>query len=145
MNWGYKIAFAYIVFALGLMSMVFMATRQEYHLVTEDYYQKELGHDSLMMAKRNSQLLEKSVALRYDQQLQGVLVTFPEDKVNIRGELHFYHTVNAHKDRLYSLDTLQQERLFIPRTELEAGRWKLRLSWRSMGRDYFDEKTLIIP
>lgn len=145
MNWGYKIALVYILFASGLMGMVFMATSQEYHLVTENYYQKELEHDDLMAAKRNSSALKEPIRIHYDGMAKGVSISFPSDKADIQGELHFYHTVNAHKDQLFPLDTLQQDRVFIPREAIGPGRWKLKVSWQSEDLAFFDEKSLIIP
>ena len=42
-NWGTGIAIALIVMICGMLTLVYLATRQDYFLVEKDYYQKGIN------------------------------------------------------------------------------------------------------
>ncbi|MEM9718078.1 MAG: FixH family protein [Bacteroidota bacterium] len=145
MNWGTKIALAYLVFASGLFALVYKATQTEFHLVTENYYEKELQHNAQMIAKENSRNLKEPVKISYSPDLEAIQFSFPAEVEHLTGEVLFYHPVNSHKDQIFPISKLEGNQFHIDRNDLEAGRWKLQLSWTSEGKNFFDEKTLFLP
>ena len=145
MNWGTKIALAYLAFACGLFALVYQALKTEYHLVTDNYYEKELEHDAIMVARKNSENLPEPVKISYHAEHKEVHIFFPEDLSDIEGEVLFYHPVNSHKDRTFPIPALDEGRFSIDKKDLEPGRWKVQLSWKHEEDAFFDEKTLIIP
>ncbi len=52
MNWGVGIAIVYILFVLGMLTLVFKSRSQKIDLVTENYYQQELAYQEEIDAKQ---------------------------------------------------------------------------------------------
>ena len=55
------------------------------------------------------------------------------------GELFVYRPSSAKLDRKYPI---QGEKVHIPKSELEKGNYKLKISWKSGDKSYYTEKTL---
>ena len=51
-NWGTKIVILYSSFVIMMLGMVFFAVNQEFHLVTDNYYEEELLFQEQINQKR---------------------------------------------------------------------------------------------
>lgn len=54
LNWGFGIAAVYTVFALGIIGMVILASRQKNDLVTESYYEQAVHFQDKINASENA-------------------------------------------------------------------------------------------
>ena len=44
MNWGYKIMFVYLLFVVGMLTLVYKCTQQNTELVADNYYDQEVKY-----------------------------------------------------------------------------------------------------
>jgi hypothetical protein len=62
----------------------------------------------------------------------------------VSGSIMFYNPADKHKDVTIplALDPLHAQR--IPTGKLPKGMWKIQISWKSGGSDYFFEQPVVI-
>ena len=53
MNWGHGILAVIILFVLGIGSMVYVSSRQKIEMMDDQYYERELKHQSLIDGEEN--------------------------------------------------------------------------------------------
>lgn len=143
MSWGYKIAAVYTAFVALMLVMVFAAVRQDYHLVTKEYYAEELQYSTRMEQIRNAQSLADKVKVRYLSSTQEVEVLFPAELASASGEMLFYRPSDAARDERIALAP-QAGRQAVCVGQLQRGLWRLQLSWEAGGKQYFQEEVLVL-
>jgi hypothetical protein len=53
MNWGWRITILYILFAAGILTLVFLSINEKIDLVDKGYYEKELVHQGRLDQQAN--------------------------------------------------------------------------------------------
>ncbi len=142
-NWGTGIAIFYISFVIAMLSFVFWTTGNNRDLVTEDYYAEELVYQKTIDNKARTEDLVGDVAIRSEK--GKIDITLPEGMIekSIKGELFLYRQDDKRKDTKFPFEgdrtdyTFQSERIVI-------GRWTVKLSWVSEGKDYYYEDKIWI-
>ena len=100
-NWGTGIVLAFIGFiGFILFFVIRMNTDKKYdhHLVTEEYYEKELKYQDDIDKLKNGKALKENVS--YTRTEDGLLVRFPQafDVKDINGKVFLYRPSNEHLD-----------------------------------------------
>lgn len=132
-------------FVAFILTMVFMSAREDFDLVHENYYEQEIGYDSLMIRKRTFNDLNEPLQVLVGN--EQVLLTFPaffSDK-DITGEVKMYNKVAKEDDRNYSLSLSKETQFVISRKELNKGRYELQADWVSDGTGYHTDVNVNIP
>ena len=65
MNWGWKIFLMTAGFVLFILFMVFRAMQQDFHLVYEDYYDKEIKYQGEIDNIKNARNLKDGLKIEY--------------------------------------------------------------------------------
>lgn len=139
MSWGTKVAALYLGFAGLIITLVVASMRQDFDLVTPDYYGAELRYQEVIDAGRNQAALSAPVSLQ--QEADSLRIRFPEEFIGrqVSGQLHFYAPVNAARDREFPI-FLRQNELCIAYSQLHAGtHYTLKITWESEGKSYYQE------
>lgn len=127
---------------MALMAILVIGSmRQDFDLVSKDYYAQELAYQNTIDASKNQAALSAPVMVKAGA--VDVVVRFPaefKDKI-VKADLHFYSPVKADLDKKFTLTT-ENGFLNIPRTTLHNTNYKLRISWESDGNKYFQETGL---
>ncbi len=143
MNWGVKIGIFYSAFVIGMLTLVFLSVSQDFHLVSEDYYEKELNYQDHINKLENSNSLKEPLVINYEPN-QNIQLSFPRQKKGIEGIIRFYNPTNAEKDKNYQLKLDSTNQQVINISALPRGVWKVQVDWSSNNTDFFDEKTIVI-
>ena len=111
MSWGYRITILILAFVGMMTGLVIAAFRQDFDLVTEDYYGKELQFQSQIEKQKNQQQLASPVLCT--QNKDQLIIQFPKELMdkNIEGDVIFYRPSNAKKDVAVKLRTVFCEQL----------------------------------
>ena len=121
--------------------LVVGSMRQDFDLVSKDYYAQELAYQNTIDASKNQAALSAPVIIKAGA--ADVVVRFPaefKEKI-VKADLHFYSPVKAELDKNFTLTT-ENGYLNISRAALHNTNYKLRLSWESEGNKYFQETGL---
>lgn len=138
MNWGAKIAVLYIGFVALIITLVVGSMRQDFDLVSKDYYAQELAYEKTIDASRNTAALSAPLSLRQDEQV--ITIQFPavfSGKV-VDATLHFYSSIDDALDRTVKLNS-SENKIVIQRSLLPAAAYTLKMSWSSEGKEYYQE------
>ena len=136
MNWGWKITSVYVLFALGMIGLVLMASSQRVDLVSKDYYKEELAFSQQMDAAKHASSLNQSIQV--DAQ-EGILrLSFPDTiQTGTKIQLHWYCPFNALHDRKVECSVEDSHVFLWDVSETPSGNYELRAQWQMGDHNYY--------
>ena len=142
LSWGHKIVFAYSIFVVGILSMVFLTAMENRDLVTEDYYQEELSYQKTIDQSSNTAKLSEEI--RVEQKNQMLSIMFPEQFKNesVSGNWKLYYAADKTKDFSGNLQTASGS--IQIKTANHTGAYQLILNWQSNNQSYYFEKNIFL-
>lgn len=141
MDWGKGILLTIIAFVGFIMTLVIISVRQDdIHLVTENYYEKEIKYQEHINRETSAAGLDREV-LVYDSETKTMILDLP---VGAKGSLQLFRPSDARLDQDLLLDILEEGKTTIPLEKLKSGYWKVQLTWTENGVDFYQEKKITI-
>lgn len=139
MDWGKGILLTIIVFVGFILTLVVISVRQDdIHLVTENYYEKELKYQDQIDRESSAAGLDREV-LVFDAVSKSMVLDLP---VGAKGDLKLFRPSDERLDQELLLDILQEGKTTVPLEKLKAGYWKVQLTWTENGVDFYQEKKI---
>ena len=143
MNWGWSIVLAFSLFGAFIVALVFRSFQETIELVSEDYYQQELGYQQQIDKMINNRALP--VPLTFTQQAQQLVVQFPDDlSAEVQGTIQLFRPSDAHSDRTLTIALNPARQQIIATDELVKGRYKIKVDWTSGEEAYYTEELIFI-
>jgi nitrogen fixation protein FixH len=150
MHWGAAIAAVYITFAGATVSFVVFAVGRPVELVSADYYEQSLKHDTHMQALANADALGNAVRVAVAEDARAIDVNVNADVTpaparDISGTITLYRPSDRTADRVMplSLDADGHQRVVV--SGAARGRWVVKLTWRQAGQDFYREQAVLLP
>lgn len=143
-GWGKRIAILYIGFVLGIMTLVFAAIRQNYDLVTEDYYAKELGQDEKQRKIANAHALPERLKIVPDFASGKLTLKFPADHTDAKGTVVLYRPSDKNLDQQIAIQLGSLSQQDIATKDLAPGLWRIQVEWEAQGKPFYQEQALTI-
>jgi hypothetical protein len=145
MNWGKKIAIVYLSFVGFMGFLVWKCLQQDdIHLVSQDYYQKEIAYQKDIDQMNNTNQLSTQLKFEYMSENQIVKLIFPKESIGSNGKINFYRPANARKDFAVKLEITNVESQSIPVVNLDRGLWVVKVSWNKDGKGYYKEEKMTL-
>lgn len=143
-NWGTGITIVIITGALGMLFLVYLTTKANFEMVTNDYYAEELNYDRKM--KANALATNLSAPVSINKQNEFIIIAMPQECAgkNIKGTLLLYCPSNAAYDIQLPLQFSAEGIMAIPLTKINNGSYKAILNWEMEGKQYNSEQTILI-
>jgi hypothetical protein len=140
-SWGKRIAILYVGFVAIIVTLVVGSMRQDFDLVSKDYYEQEIAYQSTLDAGKNQAALSGPIMLSIAG--EQVTLKFPAEFSGrlVNADLHFYSPVRSSQDKKCRLRT-ENGVLSIPINELVASKYRVKISWDSEGTKYYQETLL---
>jgi hypothetical protein len=143
MNWGWSIVLAFSLFGVFIVALVFRSFQETIELVSEDYYQQELGYQQQIDKMTNNQALP--VPLTFSQQAQQLVVQFPvEPAEEVQGEIQLFRPSDARRDRTVTIALNPARQQIIATDQLVKGRYKIKVDWTSGEAAYYTEELIFV-
>nr|MBI1229578.1 nitrogen fixation protein FixH [Cytophagales bacterium] len=141
MNWGNGIVVVFVVFAAIMISMVTICMKKDdLHLVTQNYYQEEIKYQEHIEKVSNASTLAYQ-ALRFDREQNSVSIKLPK---GANAELHLFRPSDARLDQKLKVNIADENATVVDLSKLKSGYWKLKLTWTSEGKSYYQEQKITI-
>lgn len=143
-NWGTGIVIAIIAFmGFILYFVITMSTDKaySYDLVTEKYYQKELGFQDEINAEASAlNLKEKVTVQRVGNDLK---IEFPKEfsPNEIKGKVFLYRPSNKQLDFEIPI-SISNTYLLVPEKRLLGGRWNIYIAFKYNEKEYLVKKEI---
>lgn len=145
--WPYGVtAFLCVFFALVVSFGVF-AVRQRVDLVRTDYYEEDLRYGKQYDRLRRTRDFSQEVDVRHAPATQQISLTLPITHAGggTQGSIQLYRPSDARLDQEIPLAVNTDGRQILDASKLRPGLWKVRVTWKSGGAEYFHATTLVIP
>ena len=144
MNWGWSIVLAFCLFGAFIIGLVFRSFQETVDLVSEDYYQQELGYQQQIEKIANNQAL--IAPLTFSQQSQQLVVQFPaEPAAEVQGKIQLFRPSDARRDQTMTIALNTKRQQVIATEKLKKGYYKIKIDWTSGETAYYTEETIFIP
>jgi hypothetical protein len=145
MNWGWRIFFLATGFVLFVIFMVFKAMQQDYHLVYEDYYDKEIKYQGEIDNIKNARELEDGLKIDYVLTEDKVRFTYPlAHRKSIKGSIHFFRPSDSSLDVSFPIESGEDGTQLIRVSSLKKGLWQVKVTWIFGNTSYQEEKNLYL-
>lgn len=143
MNFGHKIAIAYTLFVVFIISLVtFCVKQKDIFLVSSDYYKKEIAYQDEIDKLSNTRDLTHPVRI---VKTDGSLTfEFPEELQGASGEIHFYRPSDANLDFKVPVHIAPDHTQKVPVSRLVKGQWVVKMEWSKDGKNYLKEEKIIL-
>jgi len=139
MNWGNKIVLAFVLFAGFIGYMVTRAFQEDFDLVAENYYEKEINYQQKLEKLANTESAGKKIAI--EQGVTNLTITFPEQQAT--GTIEFYHPSRKIFDKTFEISLTNGAQL-IAKEDLVPGNYRVNISWNAGGQDFLQESKIFI-
>lgn len=144
-NWGYKILFAYLVFAGSILFMVYLTTLQNRDLVSEKYYEEELAYQKVINQSVKTAQLSGAVKVNINQLNSTVEIQLPPafNNSNVVGKWSLYYAADRKMDLEGTINTNDgSQAIKVPQGRI--GNYTFKLEWESNEQSYYFEKIIFL-
>ena len=139
MDWGKGILLTIVGFVTFIMTLVVISVKQDdIHLVTENYYEKEIKYQEQIEREISAAALNR-VVLEYDGTSKTIFLDLP---VGSKGNLQLFRPSDARLDQMVPFEIYSQGKTSIPLVNLKSGYWKVQLTWTENGVEYYEEQKI---
>jgi len=143
-NWGKGIAAVYLLFMIGVLTMVYIFMNQDVTLETENYYAKGVEYQNhIDKMKRTNELPEQ---ININQSGGYIYFLFPKifNKNEIKGSIFFYRPSNDKNDFTVAINLDSVQTQSVPTSSLQKGLWKIKIDWLAEDESYYNEKLIMV-
>lgn len=142
-NWGLKITLVYGVFVIGIMFMVFLSSKQNRDLVSDNYYAEELAYQKIIDQSSKTASLQSTIEVSTTGNAIQVALPKEFDHASISGNWTLYYAANQEKDIKGSFQTSAAAFSIEIPTDAK-GNYLLKLQWQSDKEEYYFEKNIFL-
>jgi nitrogen fixation protein FixH len=144
MNWGYKLFFTFIIFAILMSWLVYRAFQTDFQLVEKEYYKSELRYQEVIDGTNRVNALASSVSLT--QEDETIILQLPDEMKNlpVEGTIWFYCAYDGAKDIRLELKPGADGKQQIASAALQPGTYTAKIQWKQAGKDYYSERKLTL-
>lgn len=144
-RWPLGIVLVIAGFLVVMLGVTGYLMTQDVNLVTEKYYEKELGYQTRIKAMERTRALGNAAGIVTAP--GAIIVQYPRSMASMAGEgnVLLYRPSGRAADRSMPIvaDTAAQQA--IPFTHLSSGLWRIQVQWTMRGEDYYMEQPFMVP
>lgn len=142
MSWGKGITLGLAAFMSMIIYLVYQSTQQDFHLVSENYYEESLEHDAIQLKRSNYKKLGQDTKITINpEKLMTIVLPDTFSSSPVKGTVTLYKPTDSNKDVTYPFSsTLIQ----LPTNELVSGLWHVKVEWQSKQKEYLFESSSFI-
>ena len=141
MGWGKGITLLMASFVTMIMVMVIKSTQQDFHLVTDRYYEESLDYDKVQTMKSNYSLLRREATVNVNNADGQLSVMLPEGfEDDITGTVYMYCPTDSDADQRFELE----QPFHLNTSVFKKGKWKVIVDWEKDGKTYLFEQSVFL-
>lgn len=143
-NWGTGIVLVLFVFVASIGTLVYYLYQNSINLVHEDYYPRELAHQSMIEKRNNAYELNDRLSIKNGD--GWIEVKFPEifEYDSLTGEIQLFRPSSGVKDVFILVRPDKEGFQRIPNTALDKGKYIVKVDWAHKGTFYYVEQEIYI-
>lgn len=145
MNWGIKILITISGFICMMLLMVFIAFKQNIHMIDDNYYERELNYQNIIDSENRWNQLSNIPAFRIEADSIYCQLPFSVLSKNINCSIQFIKIDNPDLDKTFSFNEITSLSIPISKKILNSGNYTVRILARLQNLEYFRQENLLIP
>lgn len=144
MSWGTGIVLVIVAFFACMGVMIAIAMTHSSDLVADDYYERELKYQDRINSLQNTAGVKDCLRLVQEGDALVLRVAADAAAPDLKGVITFYNPSDKQKDFSVPLvlDSLHTQR--IASSKFPKGLWKMQVSWKAHGTEYFSEQPVVL-
>src|SRR5262249_8711072 len=142
--WPVGLIVTFALFISGTIGLVIMACAHGTELVSPDYYEQEIKFQGRLDSLNRARPL--TVSVLYEATQRRLQIRLPQEHAGqaITGSIQLYRPSAAGLDLRFVLRPDAKGAQSLDATSLRPGLWKVRVAWKTGGREYFHDQSVII-
>jgi hypothetical protein len=144
MSWKYIVIIILTVFVAGILTMVYVASKQRIEMFDDNYYEKEMKYQEIIDAQQNLEKLNDSVLVTEENNILKVQFPLTAVKNISEGSIEFLRQSDETKDKKMKIAVDSTGVQLLPKSDFIKGFYKLRARWKSNSVEYYDERDIKI-
>lgn len=143
-NWGTGITITFIIAASGMLFLVYKTTTANFEMAEQDYYSQELKFNHQLEASKNAVTLSSPIVI--DENDMVVKIRVPRECVEQKatGTIWIYRPSSEKNDLHLAFEPDSNGDIFIEKSKLIRGIYKLKADWQMSGIDYHHEQSFYV-
>lgn len=143
MSWGYRITILCVGFVSFMTFMVISAFRQDFDLVTEDYYGKELQFQAQIDKQKNHAALSENITHTINN--DHIVLKFPKElyEKKVEGNIVFFRPSDAKKDVNIKIN-LKDGSQTLTRDVFSKGLYRIQIDYTVDGQGFYYEEAIVL-
>ena len=143
--WPFALIAFFAVFIGWLGTFAVIAIRNSMDLVRPDYYEQGVRYQEQIDRENRTARLSDAVLISYDA-AGNVALQLPAAQAakSPAGTVRLYRPSDASLDRELPLAVNAAGHQVVDTTQLRRGNWKLRVTWRVEGEEFFSEQSIVL-
>ena len=144
--WPVSIVAFFVIALIGCGSFVAFCSRHPADLVASDYYEREVRFQKQIDRVQRTQQQATVALVSYEASKRRITIDLPPApaETKIIGQIHLYRPSAANLDKTLPLEPDASGTQTIDAQNLLPGLWKVRVSWRAGGQDYYIEQSVVV-
>src|SRR5262249_41078933 len=111
-----------------------------------NYYETEIRYQQQVDRLTQSQKFDSLPIVTYDAATRTIVIALPDGKsISATGHVHLYRPSDARLDRELALAVNDHGVQILDAKPLSGGLWKVRVQWTTAGREYYCDRSVILP
>ena len=145
-GWGWGIFALYTSFAGFMLTIVLFVSCQEFALVEEDYYQKELAFQQQIDRVERTATDSAAVTFAYRPMEKMITLTIPAHLLGeeLKGAVQLFRPSDESLDRSFPLTLDGAGEMILSTAQLSDGMYRVRVNYKIAGREYFSQEMIVI-
>lgn len=145
-NWGKGITLVIVLFIIATLSVVAFIISLDYHMVTDNHYEKAENYQEHIDRVEQAGALEEPVEIKYMGQEQLLQIRFPDSLSagEPRGTIELYRPNDASKDQKITLQLDGNGIQNISGHNLLKGKWIVKVTWSTGPKSYYHQKSIFL-
>lgn len=144
--WAVGITAVIVIFLIATITVAVVVSQQDFDLVTQNYYEKDLGYQKEIDTRKRTAALAEKPALALDRAAKTLAIAFPSraDYRRIQGGIILYRISDAARDLRHplALDTAGRQSISV--RGMQSGQWIAKLRWTEEGSEYYLEERVYL-
>jgi hypothetical protein len=144
-NWGHGLFVFISLFMASMLYLVSLCFKQNFDLVSKDYFEKEIAYQEQIDKNRNTANLQTTTVVEYNKSASTIDITLPVefDRKEVNLDVYLYKPDDASLDR--KIKSVSSNGVaHIDAKTLKSGLWHVQLSWSDTSGDYYNKTSVFI-
>ena len=138
----YMIIGGLFLFMLYIAQFVYRSMQSDNHLVSKDYYQKEINFQTHIDKLERSFEMKKNTGISVTKEI--VLVELPKNISSAKGIISLYNPIDPSFDKEIQFSFTSYKPIQIPRSDLKTGDWTIKIDFETNGTSYYIERPITL-